>query len=179
MNSKAFETSAQTVVPISDDVIERLFNTYADMIFRLAYVRTGSQSDSDDIVQEVFLRMLQSGSIFDDEEHQKAWLIRAAINRTNSLMTSAYRKNTVRDGVLPEDAGDGGQAQTTADQKADVMSAVMRLPVKMRTAVHLFYYQGYRINEIAEMTGARENTVKSWLSRARKALGEYLKEADI
>ena len=49
MNSKAFETSAQTVVPISDDVIERLFNTYADMIFRLAYVRTGSQSDSDDI----------------------------------------------------------------------------------------------------------------------------------
>lgn len=171
MNSKAFDCKENDAVLISDSIIEELFNTYADMIYRLAFVRTKSHSDSDDIVQEVFLRMLRSSSIFEDAEHQKAWLIRTAINCTNTLLTSSWRKNR-------DQQQEDGQYIADLETKTEVYSAVLKLPLKQRTAIHLFYYQGYKITEIAEIMRTKENTVKSWLSRARQALKDELKDTE-
>jgi RNA polymerase sigma-70 factor (ECF subfamily) len=59
--------------------------------------------------------------------------------------------------------------------QTDVYPYVLALPVKYRTVVHLYYYEGYRVAEIAQMTGTTENTVKSHLFRARDMLREQLK----
>lgn len=153
--------------PVNND-LDTLFHTYGDMIYRLALVRTRSVADAEDVVQEVFLRCLKSGPDFLSEEHQKAWLIKVALNCSKSLLGSAFRRHSV-----PEDAA--GQL-VSEDETADstVYDAVMRLPEKYRTAIHLYYYEDYAVKEIAQIMRTTESTVKSWLHRARGMLKEEL-----
>ena len=61
------------------------FNNYCDTVYRLAFLRTGNTADADDIMSEVFLRLIRNTSKIKSEEHLKAWLIRATINRSNSF----------------------------------------------------------------------------------------------
>ena len=153
--------------PVNND-LDTLFQTYGDMIYRLALVRTRSVADAEDVVQEVFLRCLKSGPDFLSAEHQKAWLLKVTLNCSKSLLGSAFRRHSV-----PEDAA--GQL-VSEDEPTDstVYDAVMRLPDKYRTAIHLYYYEDYAVKEIARMMRTSESTVKSWLHRARGMLKEEL-----
>ena len=139
------------------------------MIYRLALVRTRNRADAEDVLQDVFFRCLRRQPVFRDEEHQKAWLITAAINSSKSLLSRADRRH-----------GAGAEAleflSTEDDTDATVYNAVMQLPDKYRTAVHLFYYEGYSVEEIGRMTETKPSTVKSHLHRAREALRKVLKE---
>ena len=150
--------------PILD--ADELFHTYADMVYRLAFLRLRSSADAEDILQEVFVRCLRNGKAFYDAEHQKAWLIRVTVNCTKTLATSAWRRHTVpeRDDVLTE-----------MEDHTDVYAAVLALPKDYRTAIHLHYYEGYSVREIAKLTGSTEQAIKSRLFRARGMLHERLK----
>ena len=64
------------------------------------------------------------------------------------------------------------------DEEA-VMTAIHQLPASFRETIMLYYYQGYGINEIAEMLDLPEGTISSRLSRARKKLEEILKESEV
>ncbi len=148
---------------------ETLFRAYGDMVYRLAFLRTKSAADADDIVQEVFLRCLRAPRRWNSAEHQKAWFITVTLNCTKSLLTSAFRRHTTpeRDDLLSE-----------MQEHSEVYGEVLRLPARYRTVVHLFYYDGYSVAEIAGLMGAAEGTVKSWLFRARDMLRKSLKEVD-
>lgn len=164
------ETPKTSSNPLANDV-ETLFRTYGDMVYRLALVRTRSPADAEDVSQEVFLRCLRRAPEFADAEHQKAWLLKVTINCSKSLLGSAFRRHTV-----PEDAA--GEP-FTEDEMPDstVTDAVMKLPQKLRTAIHLYYYEDYSIKEIAAAMDASESAVKTWLFRARAQLKEELKGA--
>ena len=69
--------------------VRAVVETYAPMLYRLAYVRTGNHFDSEDVCQEVLLSLIRANPDFDREENRRAWLIRAAINRTISLLRTA------------------------------------------------------------------------------------------
>lgn len=146
-----------------------LYEAYADMIYRLALVRTRNRADAEDVLQDVFFRCLRRQPDFHDQEHQKAWLITAAIHSSNSLLTSAERRHRAGPDSLEF-------LSTEDDTDTTVYNAVMELPEKYRTAVHLFYYEGYSVEEIGRMTDAKPSTVKSHLHRAREALRKVLKE---
>ena len=149
--------------------LDALYEAYADMIYRLALVRTRNRADAEDVLQDVFFRCLRRQPHFRDQEHQKAWLITAAINSSKSLLDRADRRH-----------GAGAEAleflSTEDDTDNSVYNAVMQLPDKYRTAVHLFYYEGYSGEEIGRMTETKPSTVKSHLHRAREALRKVLKE---
>ena len=153
--------------PIPADDVDALFRAYADMVYRLAFLRCKSGSDADDVVQEVFLRCIRFHPTWNDREHQRAWFLTVTINCTKSLLTSAFRRHTVPE--LPD------AVLTTMEQDTDVYGAVLRLPEKYRTAIHLFYYEGYTVKEMAVIMHAAENTVKSYLFRARDMLRDQLK----
>ena len=138
-------------------------------IYRLALVRTRNRADAEDVLQDVFFRCLRRQPHFRDQEHQKAWLITAAINSSKSLLDRADRRH----GVGPEALE---FLSTEDDTDNSVYNAVMQLPEKYRTAVHLFYYEGYSVEEIGKMTDTNPSTVKSHLHRAREALRTVLKE---
>ena len=160
------EQLAKPNVPIPADNADALFEAYADMVYRLAFLRTKSGTDADDIVQEVFLRALRAKPTWNSPEHQKAWFLKVTINCSKSLLTSAWRRNTA-----PENENLLIEMQTSTE----VYPYVLALPTKYRTVIHLYYYEGYRVAEIAKIMGASENTVKSHLFRARDMLREQLK----
>lgn len=164
-----FPTAQAEQSPQSADsaLVEQLYGRYADMIYRIAFVRTRSSADSDDVLQEVFLRFIRRAPVFENDEHAKAWFIRTAMNCSNSLLSSAWRRHTQPQGDL---------LLERMERDTEVYSAVLRLPEKQRTAVHLYYYEGYKVSEIAAMTRAKEATVKSWLFRARETLRRQLGE---
>ncbi len=153
--------------PVSSD-LDALFAMYGDMVYRLALVRTKSTADAEDVVQEVFLRCLKHNPVFESAEHQKAWLIKVTINCSKSLLGNAFRRHSV-----PEDAmGELKSEDETPD--STVYDAVLKLPDKYRTAIHLYYYEDYSVKEIAALMHTTESTVKSWLHRARGMLKETL-----
>ncbi len=164
------EQDAIAQAPIPADDADALFRTYADMVYRLAYLRTKRAQDADDVLQDVFLRCLRYRPVWHDAAHQKAWFIKVTINCSKSLLTSAWRRHT-----SPEQENLCAEPTETADM--EVYPAVLALPEKYRTIVHLYYYEGYKTREIAEALQTGENTVKSRLFRARDMLREQLKGA--
>ena len=148
--------------------VAKIFEKYADMVYRLAFVRTKSESDSDDILQEVFLRYIKVCSKIESEEHLKAMLLRITVNCSKSFLTSSWFKKT-------EPLNDT-LSYTDNVSEGSVLAEVLKLPVKYRTAVHLHYYCGYLVKEIAQIEGINESTVKTHLIRARAILKETLKE---
>ena len=150
---------------------EKVFNTYADMVYRLSFVRTKNISDSEDILQEVFLRYMKVWTKMENENHVKAMLLRITVNCSNSLKTSSWFKRTTGlDQNIP---------YTDTVQENGVLEEVLKLPVKYRTAIHLHYYCGYSVNEIAEILKTNPSTVKTHLSRGRAILKKTLKADEI
>ncbi len=157
---------------------DAVMRKYADMVYRLACSRTGSTADADDILQEVFLRYIRADKTYRDEEHRKAWLIRITINCSKSLMTSAWRRH--RDmAEQDENTGRCDSRLLELETKSEVWDAVMKLPKKYRTVIHLHYYEDLPVAQIAKATGASESTVKSQLFRARAMLRETLKDTEL
>lgn len=149
---------------------EEIANKYIDTVYRLSFARTKSQQYAEDITQDVFLKLISSGKTFRNEEHLKAWLLRVTINLTKDLFSSSWYKKT--------DALDENICAPTEKDTADLKDALDKLPQKYRTVIHLHYYEGYRIEEIADITRATQGTVKSQLHRARQMLKEILGEGE-
>mgnify|MGYP002908759554 CR=1 FL=1 len=124
-------------------------------------------ADAEDVVQDVFEKLLCYNGRFESEEHLKAWLLRVTINRCHDLTRAARQKDTELDENLPAP----GQMED-----GSVLDAVRALPENYRNAVYLHYYEGYTAAEVGRMLGAPTNTVLSWLRRARAQLHTMLKE---
>ena len=161
--------------PIS---FEDVLHTYSDMVYRLAFSRVRNSFDANDITQEVFLKYIRAAKSYNDEEHRKAWLIKTTINASKTLVLSSWSRR--RSSAELSDEGLGVTAVTkdknleTIETKSVVLSAVMELPKKYRTVIHLFYYEDMSLTDISETTGLAVNTVKSQLHRARGLLKEHL-----
>jgi len=144
-----------------NEYLEILVDKYSDMVYRLAMSRTRNKEISEDVYQEVFLRLAKKCPDFENENHEKAWLIKVTINCTKNILAGKWLKNTEE---LTEELA------FSDPEKHDVYYAVMELPLKYRTIIHLFYYEGYKIEEISKILHINENTIKSQLSRAREKL---------
>ena len=144
---------------------------WGDMVYRLALARTASVPDAEDVFQEVFLRYFRHEEKFQSDEHRKAWLIRCTVNRAKSLTASPWKKRTV-----PLETA---EAVGVEDDHREVYSAVLSLPGKYRAVIHLHYFEGLSVAEIAQMLQAPEGTIKSQLSRGRALLREMLEEVEL
>lgn len=145
-----------------------LARKYAPAVYRLAYARTGCRADAEDVMQEVFLRMVKTRPVFASQAHAKAWLLRVAFNCANDLFRLPWRR---REEPLEED-----MSAPEGPREGSVTQAVLALPARYRIPIHLYYYEGYSVAEISKIIGKSEGTVKSRLSRARDKLREQLKE---
>ncbi len=143
--------------------LEMMIEKYSNMVYRLALTRTNTRENSEDVYQEVFLRLARKMPEFENEEHEKAWLIRVTINCSKNLLNSSFLKNTteMKEDIIFE-----------TKERHDIYYAVQELPVKYRTIIYLFYYEDYKISEISKILKINENTIKSRLSRAREKLKE-------
>lgn len=152
-----------------NEYLKLMIEKYGDMVYRLAMNRTRHKENSEDVFQEVFLRLSKKMPEFENEEHEKAWLIRVTINCTNNLLNLSFLKHETE---LKEDI------KFETQERHDVYYYVLKLPLKYRTIIYLHYYEGYKINEISKVLHMNENTVKSNLLRARQQLKFELEEVE-
>ncbi|WP_074017529.1 RNA polymerase sigma factor [Anaeromassilibacillus senegalensis] len=143
-----------------------LLQKYSAMVLRVAFANVKNMQDAQDIAQDVFLSVLTKQPQFESEEHEKAWLIRVTINRCRNHAKSFWNKRTEG---LSEDLSYMPKEET------GVLEEVLKLPKNYRNAIHLYYYEGYSINEIADLLHKKPATVGTWLARGRTALKSALK----
>lgn len=149
--------------------VQDMFNKHADMVYRIARLHMKNHQDSEDIVQDVFvilIREIKAGKVFESAEHEKAWLIVT----TGNLCKNRLREK--RRSELPLEDYDHLPAMDR--ERFYLYEAILALPDNYKSAVYLFYYEGYRTEEIAGMLHERPATIRAWLSRARKQLKKEL-----
>lgn len=133
---------------------------YMDTVYRVAAHNAPTLAGAEDVTQEVFETLLTRPRGFESEEHLKAWLIRAALNRCKNLHRDGKRSGGELPPDLPAPEVDGGS----------VLEEVRALPPNYRNAIYLHYYEGYTAAEIGKLLGGTTNTALSWLRRGREAL---------
>ena len=153
----------------TDDCMEKVIRYYADMVYRLAFARTGTKHDADDIFQEVFLRYIKKKPIFVNEEHRKAWLIRVTINCSNNFWGSLWNKKMQK---LSD------EISIDSKEIISLYTELQQLPPKYREVIHLFYYENMTIEEISRTLNRKSSTVRTQLTRARAMLKKFMKEED-
>ena len=152
----------------TDETISRVVRQYSPMLLRLAATRLPSAADAEDAVQEAFIKLLDRRPVFRDAEHEKAWLIRVTLQRAADLRRKMNRETPFDDEIeirAPEPA-----------TEMELLSAVRALPEKYGAVIHLYYYEGYSIKEIAKLLGLPAPTVGTRLARGRERLRQMLKE---
>lgn len=151
------------------DSIEQIMKTYGNMLYRICLATTGNESDAEDAVQETMLKYIRKTPQFEDSEHEKAWLIRVAVNKCRDIIR--YRKR--------HPTADMEEAKNLTDFKEEsgILDILRALPEKYRTVLELYYVEEYNTSEIAEIIGKTTSAVKMRLQKGRKLLADaYRKE---
>ena len=151
---------------MTEQTLRTAMAEYGDTVYRLALCRTQSIPDAEDVYQDVFLALLRQQAEGWEAGRMKAWLIRTTLNRCTDLHRFRLRRP-----VLPLDEA---LACPVGEAAAELWEAVGVLPEKLRTAVHLYYAEGYQAEEIAAMLGVPAATIRTRLRRAREKLKSVL-----
>jgi len=150
----------------SDDVLTEALSKHGDMVRRICFLYLRDQADVEDTFQDVFLKLYEADTHFNDGEHLKAWLARVTINKCKDTYKSFWRRNV---GPI-EDV----EIAFEDKEESDVMQAVVSLPAKYKEVIYLFYYEEYSVVEMAKLLNQKENTIYSNLHRARQLLKKKL-----
>ena len=167
-SAQPFSREISAEKPATFSRAEKALDQYGNAILRLAYSYLHNMSDAEDILQDTLLKYMQSAPVFENAQHEKAWLLCVASNLCKNKLS--YNKIRETDELLET---------LTAEEREDlsfVWNAVKKLPEKYREAIHLYYQEGYSTREISRILNRRESTVRSDLKRGRERLKEILKE---
>ncbi len=157
---------------MEQSVYIKAVDTYAGTLYRIACTYCRQHADAEDIVQTAFMKLYQTETEFQDEEHIKRWLIRVTVNEARNLCSSFWKKNV----TSLESSGMIQPYDFPRPEYSDLYDAVLSLPGKYKIVVHLYYYEDYSVKEIAEILSLKETTIQTQLMRARKQLKIKLKE---
>ncbi|MGN0614856.1 sigma-70 family RNA polymerase sigma factor [Ruminococcus flavefaciens] len=146
-----------------------IYDKYSNAVYRMAFAYCKNKADAEDIMQEVFIRRFSTDIVFEDEAKEKSWLLKVTVNKCRDMFRSLRYKYSLTSIPLEE-----ADIIYETQEESDVYHAVMSLPNKYRTVIHLFYYEEYTIKEISAITGDKETAIQTQLYRARKKLKDIL-----
>lgn len=149
--------------------IEEAVNTYGNMLYRISVVMLKNKQDAEDAVQDTLLKYIQKAPQFEDDEHEKAWLIKVITNRCKDVRRFKLKH--------PQTEITEVSQVVSEPENRGITEALMKIPEKFRIVMVLYYVQEYKVNEIAEIIGKSPSTVKMRLQKGRVLLKEeYGKE---
>ena len=150
----------------------QIYNRHVDTVYRICFMFMKNRHDAEDMVQNTFLKLMKDKTVFQSEEHEKAWLIRTAANLCRDHFRHWWSKTT---GLKEVTETDAVQSRATDE----ILEKVMALPPKYKTAIYLYYYEGYSTVEIAEILKKDPSTVRGYLHNGRKILKLELEGDDL
>ena len=157
----------------SREKIKEIYDRQVDRVYRTAMVFMKNTQDAEDIVQSVFLTLIEKGIQFDTPEHEKAWFIVTTRNRCKDILKSYWRKSVdlVEEG-MDETAYSVSTDPPGSDFRAEALDIIMNLPEDQREIILLHYYEGYTVNETADMLKLSESKVRSQIASVKRALSK-------
>ena len=147
-----------------ENEFEDKYNEYGNMLFKIAFLYLGNASDTEDVLQDVFTKYLCGKYKFKNTEHEKAWFIRVTQNKCLDYLKKSGRKNECIEDVSAT------ATYKNNDMEQDVISKVIALPEKYKSAIILFYYNDYTVEEISKTLKISKSAVKKRLQRGRDIL---------
>lgn len=146
-----------------------IYNRNVLSVYRLCFSYLKNVTDTEDIVQETFVKAFMRDKTFENERHEKGWLIMTAGNMCKDLLSHWWRKNRNLDNYETLQAKAGFDIDETFIE-------IMKLPPKYKTVIYMYYYEEYSTREISEILKKNKSTVCSLLKRGREILKERLGE---
>ena len=145
----------------------KLITDHRDSILRFAFTYLKNHYDAEDVAQDVFVSYMRSRPVFRSKKAEKAWFMQVTANKCRNILASSWRKRTVE---LSE------ELSYLPSDEFEILECVLSLDEKYRIPLHLFYYEDYTLEEIAEITKMNPSTVGTRLARGRKLLKKVLEE---
>lgn len=149
--------------------LEEAVRTYSHMLYRICIIMLRNEQDAQDAVQEIYCRYLEKAPVFTDTEHEKAWLMKAAANRCRDMLRFRIRHPQISIDELAD-------SLITGQEQQDTFTELLELPARQRMVIYLYYVEGYRVKEIAQMLGISQQAVKKRMQRGREQLRVIWKE---
>ena len=172
-----------------DTAFEQLVNQYQKAVYNLAYRMCGNADDAFDLSQEAFLNAWKGLKGFQFQSSFSTWLYRLTSNVCLSYLRSKKRKSAVSLVFLDDeeeeqeweiaDSAPLPEEQTISkEERRQVESALNSLEVEYREALTLSVYSGLSYQQIAEIQGVQEGTVKSRIFRAREKIRRIIQSGN-
>ena len=154
---------------------EELVAQYQGSVLRMCFLYLCDKTLAEDAVQETFVKVYRGLSNFHGQSSIKTWIMKIAIHTCYDMNHSGWFRHfdrRITPEMLPE-------AAVPFEERDEVLiTAVMRLPIKLREVILLFYYQGFSIQEIMDSLGVSQSTVTGRLKRGRDKLRGLLERRD-
>jgi RNA polymerase sigma-70 factor (ECF subfamily) len=161
--------------------LQVLFARHSVQTYRFLLRLVGDEALADDLVSEVFLEVWRSAHQFKGNSRVTTWVL--GIARFKALSALRRRRDDALDdedaAAIPDLADDPAVAVEKKDRVAILRRCLSHLSLAHREIIDLAYYQDKSINEVAEILGVPENTVKTRMFHARKRMSELLQQAGI
>ena len=154
-----------SIIEFDNQRFDDLYQKYAGIVFRTAYNFLLNKDDAEDIVQEVFIKYFISNKTFNDDNHEKAWILTVTANLSKNVLRSKSRQNLELDDTIKIVDNKFEKATTN---HLDLEEAMKKLTANQRLVIYLFY--------IAKIMKSNENTIKSHLLRAKSKMKTYLEK---
>ena len=151
------------------ELFHRIYQQYGPALYRFCLLQMKNAADAEDALQEVFLKRLYRAPEFDSAEHEKRWLYRVALNQCRDELRRKRRTE------VPLEAA---ALLAVPEPQRELLAHVAALPEKFRTVIHLHYYEGYTVEELAKLLGVSVSSVKMRLMRGREALRREMEGAE-
>lgn len=165
-------------MPLDRPQFRALFDAERDRVHRFLFRLCRNAADADDLLQEAFLMAWRHRTAFDARGSAAGWLMRTAFRTYLNAQRKRARRGALEQGRLngsrPAAAADLENREALDFVLAKVRAAVDELPEGPREAFLMFRFEGLRVAEIAEISGAPLKTVETRIRRATLLLAERL-----
>lgn len=146
--------------------IETAYDIYSDILYRVALSHLQNDEDAQDVVQDVFIKYINSSPVFRDSDHEKAWFIRTVINRCHDLLR--YKK--IRNHITLDEISEITSDTAENNLHHEVFSVLSQLDEKYKSVILLHYLEGFSIKEVSSILKISESNVKMRLVRGREMM---------
>ena len=153
-----------------EEKFNKYFNLFYRDVYRLAFSYTLNYADSKDIVQETFIKLYKNMNKFKEntDVEIKRWLMVVVSNNCKDYLKSFWKRKVKN---LAE------ENQSFVNYDKDILDMLQQLDKKYRIPLFLYYYEGYKISEIAKILREKESTIKMRLANGKKMLKKEMETA--
>lgn len=165
-------------VPKSEEFMHHAMSVHGHSVYTVALAQTKQVQDAQDVVQEVYLRLLRTSTTFTSEEHLRAWLLRVTLNLCASSFRSGWKKHVQSVDTFerePQSTAPTPEEEVLANmQQSPVWKALNELSDKLRIVALLYYVEELTCEQIAVLLEISPSGVRTRLHRARAELKKIL-----